>query len=208
MNSDGIVYWRKEPPNDLPHVPLEYHPLVPDDLNVPYSAAMDQLVGYIDAAHATCVRTRRSMGAEVFYLAGADVMYRANLIIVICTSSTEAEFVVCVRGTKNAHYLRSILQQTGITQVSPTVIYVDSIAAIMMANAGKPTERSHHIAIQLFALLSWAKNGDVLLAHIKGTNNPSYTLTKALGWVLHHRHCFRVIGLSGSPYTTTSGRLG
>jgi hypothetical protein len=78
----------------------------------------------------------------------------------------------------------------------------------MMANTGKPTERSPHIDIKNFALLSWVKNGDVLLAHIDGTDNPSNALTKALGWILHHRHCLHVMGLAGSHFTTTTGRLG
>jgi hypothetical protein len=131
--SDGIVFWRKEPRVD---------PLVPGDLDVPYPAAIDQLVGYPDAAHGTCIRTRRSMGAKVFCLAGAAVMYRAKWSVVICTSYTEAEFVVCVCVGKNARYLQSILNELGVIQTGPTLLNVDNIAAIMMANAGKPTERS------------------------------------------------------------------
>jgi hypothetical protein len=46
-------------------------------------------------------------------------------------------------------------------------IIIDNIAAIMMANAGKPTERSRHIDIQLFTFLSWVKAEDTLLSHIK-----------------------------------------
>jgi hypothetical protein len=88
--SDGIVYWRNESRMDLSHIPLTCRPLVPGDMDVPYPKSMGQLVGYLDAAHGTCVCTRRSMGAEVFCLAGASIMYRAKWIIVICTSSTEA----------------------------------------------------------------------------------------------------------------------
>jgi hypothetical protein len=50
------------------------------------------------------------------------------------------------------------------------------------------------------------QNNDVLLEHVRGTINPSDALTKALGWILHHRHCSRVMGMMGYPYTTTSGR--
>jgi hypothetical protein len=82
------------------------------------------------------------MGAEVFCLAGAAIIYCAKWIVVICTSPTESKLVVCVRGEKNARYLRSILNELGITQVGPTLLNVYNIAAIMMANDGKPTERS------------------------------------------------------------------
>jgi hypothetical protein len=148
------------------------------------------------------------MGVEVFCLAGAAIMYISKRIVIICTSSTEADFVVCVRGDKNARYLRSILNELGLAQLGSTLLNVDNISTIMMANADKPTERSRHIDIQFFALLTWIKAGDILLGHIKGTDNPSDALTKALGWVLHHFHCYRMMGLAGYPYINTTGRLG
>jgi hypothetical protein len=76
----------------------------------------------------------------------------------------------------------------------------------MMANAKRPTERSRHVDIQYFALQQWVQNNDVLLEHVGGAINPSDALTKALGWILHHRQCSRVIVMMGSPYTKTSGR--
>jgi hypothetical protein len=132
------------------------------------------------------------------------LLHRDKWIIVLCT----AEFVVCVRTGNSARYLRSILKDLGLHQNYPTIIYVDNLAAIMMANAGKPTERSRHIDVQYFALLQWVKNGDVLLMHIPGNTNPSNALTKPLGWIIHHRHCYRVMGLTVSPYSDTTGRLG
>jgi hypothetical protein len=205
---EGMVYWRPRPREDLPHVPLVCCSVDEIDLKLPYPTEIDQLAAYVDAAHANCSKTHRSLGAEVFCLAGAAIYYRAKWIIVICTSSTQAEFVVCVRAGKSARYLRSILKQLGLPQRSATLIYVDNLAAIMMANAGKPTERSRHIDVQFFALLQWVKDGDVLLVHVEGTCNPSDALTKPLGWIIHHRHCYRVMGLAGSPYSDTSGQLG
>jgi hypothetical protein len=106
------------------------------DLNLPYPGDIDQLAAYVDAAHANCSKTRCFLGAEVFCLAGTAVYYQANWIIVICVSSTEAEFVVCVRAGKSARYPRSILNQLGLHQKSTTIIYVENLVAIMMANSG------------------------------------------------------------------------
>jgi hypothetical protein len=88
------------------------------------------------------------------------------------------------------------------------LLNADIIVAIMMVNAGKPIERIHHIDIQLVALLTWIKVGDMMLAHIKGINNPSDALTKALGWVFHHHHCLCKIELDGPPYSNTTGHIG
>jgi hypothetical protein len=62
------------------------------------------------------------------------------------------------------------------------------------------------VDIQHFALQQWVQNNDVLLEHVRGTLNPADALTEALVWIIHHRHCIRVMGLMGSPYTTTLGR--
>jgi hypothetical protein len=70
-----------------------------------------------------------------------------------------------------------------------------------MANARRPTDRSRHIDIQNFALQDWVRQGGVLLEHIRGNINPADAMTKALGWVLHHRHCTRMMGMCGSPFT-------
>jgi hypothetical protein len=205
---EGLVYWRPRPREDLPRLPLACRSVDEIDLKLPYPTEIDQLATYIDATHANCSKTHRSLGAKVLCLAGVAIYYRAKWIIMICTSSTEAEFVVCVRAGKSARYLRSILNQLSLHQRSATLIYVDNLAATMMANAGKPTERSRHIDVLFFALLQWVKDGDVLLVHVAGACNPYDALTKPLGWIIHHRHCYRVMGLAGSPCSDTSGRLG
>ena len=205
---DGLIFWRSEPRLDLPHIELPIRAVeIEEESSFPHPTAPDQLVGYVDAAHANCLRTRRSVGGHVFILAGAAIVYRAKWIPTICTSSTEAEFIAAVSAAKAAKMLRSILQQLGFRQHGSTPIWVDNAAAIMMANAKKPIERSRHIDIQHFALQEWVQAGDVELAHIPGVINPSDALTKALGWVLHRRHCTRFMGLAGSPFATGDGRI-
>ena len=50
-----------------------------------------------------------------------------------------------------AKHLHYVLEELGVVQHGPTVIYEDNVASILMANAGKPTEHSRHIYIQYFA---------------------------------------------------------
>ena len=76
-----------------------------------------------------------------------------------------------------------------------------------MANAGKPTERARHIDIQYFAIQQWTQRKIIALDHVPGTINQSDALTKALGSVLLYRHCSRMMGKAGSPYTDTIGRI-
>ena len=74
-----------------------------------------------------------------------------------------------------------------------------------MINHSVPTERSRHIDIQMFAIQSWAQDLQAIqLAHIPGVINPADSLTKPLGWVLHHRHVFRLLGAIPPNYVSTS----
>jgi hypothetical protein len=47
--------------------------------------------------------------------------------------------MVCARDGKSTSYLSSILNDLGLRQKSTTLLYVDNLAAIAIANAGKPT---------------------------------------------------------------------
>jgi hypothetical protein len=74
--------------NIITNVHLKCRTVDEVDPKLLYPADIDNLAAYVDAAHANCSKTRRSLGAEVFCLAGAVIYYRAKWIIVICTSTT------------------------------------------------------------------------------------------------------------------------
>jgi len=80
-----------------------------------------------------------------------------------------------------------------------TVLYEDNKAAITMINQCKPTTCSHHIDVQFFAIQDWHKQGDILMKHISGILNLADDSTKALGWILHHRHAWHAMGHHRPP---------
>jgi hypothetical protein len=177
----GLVYWRPKPLNALRHVPFPHlRPIDDIDRQMPMPSFIDVLYGYLDSAHAKCLRTRRSVGAHVFCLAGTAIAYRAKWIATICLSSTECELATSVGAAKVAKYLPAILLEISIWKLKATKLYEDNAAAIMMANAKRPTDLSRHIDIQYFALQEWVAKGEVILRHIRGTINPADALTKAL----------------------------
>eukprot|EP00957_Ditylum_brightwellii_P207227 15352063-Ditylum_brightwellii.AAC.1 len=130
-----------------------------------------------------------------------------KLEITVTTSSTETEFVQAVSATKMAKYLCTVLNELGIVQQGPTMIYKDNTAAILVANANKPNSRTRHIDISYFALQEWVQCGEVKLAHIQGVVNPADALTKALGWTLCRRHATQMMGRVVTVYTSMSGRI-
>ena len=196
----GLVYWRSKPVHDLPHVPLPLPPVVDTALpDFPLVPDLLRLTGYVDAAHATDLKTRRSVTGMVFSMAGGAIAYKSKRQATVATSSTEAEFIGVVDAAKVAKYLRSVLSELGIVQDQATPIYVDNKAAIAMVNENKPTTRSRHIDIQHFAIQEWRARGEIVLHHIPGIINCSDAGTKALGWTLHSRHVRRSLGHYGVP---------
>ncbi|KAI2505530.1 hypothetical protein MHU86_8866 [Fragilaria crotonensis] len=197
----GLIYWRRTLLPGLPagtFQPLASDPSLP---SFPEPAHPTLLAGYVDAAHATDLITRRSITGLVFMFCGGPIAYKSKIQPTVSTSSTEAEFLAAVHAAKIAKYLRSILSELGYAQPGPTTLYEDNAAAILMINASRPTPRSRHIDIQHFAIQEWKANREILLEHIPGIINSADSLTKSLGSTLHHRHVRRLMGHYGAPWT-------
>eukprot|EP00957_Ditylum_brightwellii_P048929 3712770-Ditylum_brightwellii.AAC.1 len=104
-----------------------------------------------------------------------------------------------------AKYLQTVLNELGIQQCGPTIVYEDNDAEIMMANNSRPNGQTQHIGISYFALQVWVPYSNVKLACIRGIANPADALTKGLGWMLHCGHVTHIMGYLGKKYTNTVG---
>eukprot|EP00957_Ditylum_brightwellii_P180063 13716865-Ditylum_brightwellii.AAC.2 len=78
------------------------------------------------------------MGVQTALFAGTAIAYTAKWQITVATSSTGAEYIQAVLAVKMAKYLQSVLNELGIQQCGPTMIYENNAAAIMMANNSRP----------------------------------------------------------------------
>ena len=200
----GLHYWRSTILSTLPVGTFQCLPSDPSLPTFPESANPILLAGYVDAAHATDLTTRRSITGLVFMFCGGPLAYKSKIQSTVSTSSTEAEFLAAVHAAKIAKYLRSIVAELGYPQSDPTRLYEDNAAAILMINASRPTSRSRHIDIQHFAIQEWKANREIILEHIPGIINSADSLTKSLGPTLHHRHVRRLMGHYGAPWALFS----
>ena len=80
------------------------------------------------------------------------IYYRSRLHPTIALSSTESEFASMVDAGKAALYLRSILDEIGITQDIATTILIDNQDAQLMTNAQHPTRQTRHVQCNQFML--------------------------------------------------------
>ena len=206
----GIMYWRPSPMMDLPEVPFTF---VQEDPNLPAFPKFyrKELAGLLDAAHATDLRTRRSVTGLLVILCGAAIAWRSKLQSLVATSSTEAEFYSAVELAKMIKYFRYILRELGMLLPGPCLCYIDNQAALNMINESHPTPHARHVETQHFAIQEWQKAGEVHMKHLPGTVNAPDALTKPMTAVLHYRHCPRAMGHylpdfkeedSGSPSTS------
>jgi hypothetical protein len=200
----GLFYRRRAFIPSLP--PGTFKPLASDPTlpAFPQLQSPTELAGYVDAAHATDLITRRSITGLVFMFGGGPLAYKSKIQSTVSTSSTEAEFLAAVHAAKIAKYLRSILLELGYPQLGPTTLFEDNAAAILMVDASRPTPRARHIDIQHFALQEWKANQEIVLSHILGVVNSAVSLTKSLGSTLHHRHVRRRMGHYGAPWTPST----
>ena len=189
----GLIYQRPTPILDLPSVLYDW---AAEDPTLPPFPTFDrdELVGLLDAAHATELKTRRSVTGFVLLYCHAAIAWKSRVQSLVATSSTEAEFYAAVVCAKAAKYLRYVLQQLDALRPGATRLLVDNQAAIAMVNESRPTPRARHIEIQHFAIQEWRNKGDIVLAHCPGVINSSDDLTKPLGWALHARHARRSMG--------------
>jgi hypothetical protein len=199
LKTGGLLYWRNSLLTSLPFG--DFKPLAPD-LSLPefpQPQTSTELAGYVDAAHATDLVTRRLITGLVFIFCGGPLAYKSKIQSTVSTSSTEAEFLAAVHAAKIAKYLRSILSELGYPQLGPTTLFEDNAAAILMVNANRPTPRARHIDIQHFAVQERKAAKEIVLSHIHGVINTADSLTKSLGSTLHHRHVRRLMGHYGAP---------
>jgi ribosomal protein L30/L7E len=185
MKSWGIHYWRPSHCNDLPKVDP---PVVPYDGSLPQFPCSDLccLVTYSDAAYAVDVKTRKLVTGLSLNYAGGCVAYKSKMQATVATLSTEVEFIAAISAAKIIKYLHYVLQELGLEEVGPTILYIDNQATMHMINDDKPMPQSRHIIIQRFSC--WRNAGVLKVMHIPSVINPSDAATKALASQLHRRH--------------------
>jgi len=195
----GIVHWRSEPVETLPEVP--HVPMTFDDSPpvIPPPPHLRQLIAHVDEAHANKLRQHQSATGCGCCLAGGVVACRSRTQSICAQSSTEAELIAANAAAKVTKHLRFILHELGCTQTEPAPICEDHNSAIKIVNHSRPTDRSRHVEIRCFALQHWRLMKDIILIHLPGVVNPADMLTKALGWVLHHRQPPHLMGRCGNP---------
>jgi hypothetical protein len=162
--------------------------------------AMSDLHGYCDADWAGDVDTRRSATGYVFKIAGGAVSWSSKRQPTVALSTTEAEYMSATQATKEARWLRQLLQDLGQRQESATPIRCDSQGAIALIGNPVHHARTKHIDIQHHFVREQLAAGIVKFDYCPTEEMIADVLTKSVPRNVHY-HMLPGFGLSdiGNP---------
>ena len=97
----------------------------------------DTLVGYSDVDWAGDINTRRSTSGYVFQVYGSTVSWCSKRQLSVSKSSTEAECIALSLATREAVWLRRLLENIGLKQKTPSLLYEDNQGAMELSKNPK-----------------------------------------------------------------------
>ena len=149
---------------------------------------MGNLVGYSDADWAENDPTRRSTSAFVFGVAGAGTSFACRRQKLVALSTTEAELYALTEAARQASFLQSILVDLGEPE-GPTQLWSDSETAIKIATKMDTSHgRTKHINVREMYVRELVAGGEIVVAHVAGSENVADILTKPLGRKAFEKH--------------------
>ena len=143
--------------------------------------AENPLTGYVDADWAGCVDTRRSTTGYVFILGNAAISWSCKRQKTVALSSCEAEYMALSEGTKEAIWLRQLLEELGEEGSEyPVPIWSDSESALKLVANPVFHDRTKHIAVRHHFVREKAEENVVEFNYVDTEKQVGDALTKPL----------------------------
>jgi Reverse transcriptase (RNA-dependent DNA polymerase) len=153
-----------------------------------------RLTGYTDSDYAGCTDTRQSTSGYIFTLGCGSVSWSSKRQSIVTTSSCKAEYVASCHATKEAMWLRRLLELLGFRQ-STTTIHSDNAGSISLTKDAAFHARSKHIDVQFHYTCERVTAGDILFKYLPTADMPADIMTKALARPKHDKFVM-LLGLS------------
>jgi transposase InsO family protein len=162
-----------------------------------------RLIGWGDSNWAQDVDDRKSVCGYSFNFAGGTVSWSSKKQPVVATSTVEAEYIASANATKEAIWLRTLLQELDIVQSSATIIYSDNQGCIALSNNPVSHSRAKHIDIRYHFVRDRVAKGEVKLEYTPTEMMIADIFTKALPRESFQK-CRRWLGIGPSIESDTS----
>jgi len=139
-----------------------------------------KLSGYTDSDWANCLDTHRSIGGYCYSLGSGLISWNAKKQKTVAASSCEAEYVAASESTKEAIWIRSLLDGIGFKQIEPTTINCDNNSAINLSEDPSLHSRVKHIDIKYHFIRERVQSNEINVSYINTKDNIADAFTKAL----------------------------
>uniref|UniRef100_A0A5S6QJX2 Reverse transcriptase Ty1/copia-type domain-containing protein n=1 Tax=Trichuris muris TaxID=70415 RepID=A0A5S6QJX2_TRIMR len=139
-----------------------------------------KLSGFVDADWAGDQADRKSTSGYAFKVGTSTVAWSSRKQSFVALSSTEAEYIAASEACRDLLWIRQVLEDIGIEQVEPTIVYEDNQGCIKMAQSERHTRRTKHIDIRYHQLRELQESGIIALTYCPSNEMPADMLTKPL----------------------------
>ena len=151
------------------------------NLGLFYDANCDfSLKGYTDSDLGGDPNDGRSTCGYCFFVGSGAISWNSKKQQSTSLCSTEAEYKGCTNASKEALWLRRLLEDLGLPQKYPTPLYCDNQSAIALAKNPIFHARTKHIALQHHFIREQIEDKQISLLYCKGEDQVADILTKAL----------------------------
>ncbi|GJS36660.1 retrovirus-related pol polyprotein from transposon TNT 1-94 [Tanacetum coccineum] len=135
--------------------------------------------GYVDSDYAGDLDGSKSTTGYVFTLSGGTVSWVSKLQSVVAMSTTEAEYVAAAQASKEAVWLKMLLEELGHEQEKIT-LFCDNQSALYLARNPAFHSKTKHIRVQYHFVREKVEEGTVDMQKIHTDDNMADYMTKAI----------------------------
>jgi hypothetical protein len=172
-----------------------------------------QVYGFVDADWAGdsvhSMDTFKSTTGYILFM-GANlgpVSWKSKMQKCVAKSSVESEYRATSQFSDTILWIRSLLNELGLTQSTPTTILSDSYGSIQSCFNPVNYKRLRHVEIQVHSIRERVSNGQVLPIWLPAELNVADIFTKPLARPLFQKFYLQVLGLAPCEYPKNALRV-
>ena len=123
---------------------------------------------------------QKSTSGYVFISAGGAITWSSKKQTTVALLSTEAKYVAISEASREAYWLRSLYEELGEDQNSPSVIKGDNEGSIAMTQNPQFHKRAKHISTRWHWVQDLVEEGTVTIESCRDPEQTADVLTKVL----------------------------